>query len=74
MHFRVSCFHRVEGVAYVYNIEGWEEPLTAFKDIQYSIGKSGGKYKVMCPYLGVELNVKFEPVKVQNFVNLPHPV
>ncbi|CAG8543277.1 15933_t:CDS:10, partial [Cetraspora pellucida] len=31
-----------EGVAYVYNTEGWEDPLTAFKN-------------VMCPYLGVEV-------------------
>ncbi|CAG8513407.1 14342_t:CDS:10 [Cetraspora pellucida] len=44
-----------EGVAYVFNIEGWKEPLLAFKDIQYSIGKPEGKYKVMCPYLGVEV-------------------
>ncbi|RIB23103.1 hypothetical protein C2G38_902976 [Gigaspora rosea] len=45
----------LEGIAYVYNVEGWEEPLAAFKDIQYSIGKPGGEYKVMCPYLGVEV-------------------
>ena len=23
----------LEGVAYVYNVEGWEEPLAAFKDV-----------------------------------------
>ncbi|RIB14930.1 hypothetical protein C2G38_2039787 [Gigaspora rosea] len=40
-----------DGVAYVYNVEGWEEPLA----IQYSIGKPGVEYKVMCPYLGVEV-------------------
>ncbi|CAG8702362.1 10479_t:CDS:2, partial [Cetraspora pellucida] len=43
-----------EGVAYIYNVEGWEEPLAAFKDIQYSISKPGGEYKTKCIYLGVE--------------------
>ncbi|CAG8781389.1 4329_t:CDS:10, partial [Cetraspora pellucida] len=44
-----------EGVAYIFNVEGWEESLAVFKDIQYSIGKPGGEYKVMCPYLNVEV-------------------
>ncbi|KAF0359995.1 cobalamin biosynthesis protein cobt [Gigaspora margarita] len=32
----------LKGIAYMYNIEGWEEPLAAFRD-------------VMCPYLDVEV-------------------
>ncbi|CAG8667545.1 324_t:CDS:2 [Cetraspora pellucida] len=50
----------LEGVAYVYNVEGWDEPLAAFKDIQYSIGKPGGEYKVMCSYLGVEVKCEIQ--------------
>ncbi|CAG8820044.1 17810_t:CDS:2, partial [Cetraspora pellucida] len=48
----------LEGVAYIFNIEDWKEPLAAFKDIQYSIGKPCGEYKVICPYLNVKVKRK----------------
>ncbi|RIB22086.1 hypothetical protein C2G38_2140371 [Gigaspora rosea] len=58
-----------EGVAYVFNIEGWEEPLAVFKDIQYSIGKPGGEYKVMCPYLNVVIDERKEKLRELQIAN-----
>ncbi|RIB06279.1 hypothetical protein C2G38_2148126 [Gigaspora rosea] len=58
-----------EGVAYVFNIEGWEEPLVVFKDIQYSIGKPGGEYKVICPYLNVVIEERKEKLRELRIAN-----
>ncbi|UZO05776.1 uncharacterized protein OCT59_026116 [Rhizophagus irregularis] len=44
------------GVATIYNITGWSNPLACFSDIQYSINGSGGGITLKdCPFLGTSV-------------------
>ncbi|CAB5107083.1 unnamed protein product [Rhizophagus irregularis] len=51
------------GVATIYNITGWSNPLACFSDIQYSINGSGGGITLKdCPFLGTSVK-KNEPAQ-----------
>ncbi|CAG8681138.1 9375_t:CDS:2 [Ambispora gerdemannii] len=42
-------------VAIVFNTQDWEKSESAFKDIQYAMGKPGGETEVFCSYLDVKV-------------------
>ncbi|PKB94907.1 hypothetical protein RhiirA5_386365 [Rhizophagus irregularis] len=70
-----------QGVATIFNITGWANPMACFNDIQYSNNGTGGSTTIQnCPYLGV--SVKKDVRKCQgikhcsfadpNFINEQH--
>ncbi|GBC30835.2 uncharacterized protein OCT59_015971 [Rhizophagus irregularis] len=70
-----------QGVATIFNITGWANPITCFNDIQYSNNGTGGSTTIQnCPYFGV--SVKKDVRKCQgikhcsfadpNFINEQH--
>ncbi|CAB4408423.1 unnamed protein product [Rhizophagus irregularis] len=45
-----------QGVATIFNVSGWSNPMACFNDIQYSIYGSGGSITIKdCPFFGVSV-------------------
>ncbi|CAB5369409.1 unnamed protein product [Rhizophagus irregularis] len=48
-----------QGVATIFNITGWANPMACFNDIQYSNNGTGGSTTIQnCPYFGVSAKLR----------------